>query len=215
MLGLLIIYISNIIATVNSESNDNNNFKNNFIYLRFEQSSIIQNMTNQNTTIVPFTYGVCEVYKCGDVHCAAGPQSSCVSQYQQSNNQSTLSCQCNPGYITYEDQCPFKCCYKQKSATTAFLLEFFIGFGAGHFYVGNLFLGYIKAFVYSLFSCLGIFMLVRKIIRAEIKPFIYKVIRTIGLLLCSCIFIGWQSVDAILFAIEGYSDGNSAPLYFY
>ena len=45
-------------------------------------------------------------------------------------------CSCKEGYITYpDDEENFKFCnYKQKKQLIAFLLEFCVGFGAGHFY---------------------------------------------------------------------------------
>ena len=44
-------------------------------------------------------------------------------------------CSCNEGYITINDTYNFKYCnYKQKKQLIAFLLEFCVGFGAGHFY---------------------------------------------------------------------------------
>ena len=44
-------------------------------------------------------------------------------------------CSCKAGYITFADKDDFTYCnYKQKKQLIAFLLEFCVGFGAGHFY---------------------------------------------------------------------------------
>ena len=44
-------------------------------------------------------------------------------------------CSCIPGYITFKDKENFTYCnFKQKKQLFAFLLEFCVGFGAGHFY---------------------------------------------------------------------------------
>ena len=69
-----------------------------------------------------------------------------------------LKCFCNKGYSSYDitnlknlERTIF-CCYKQKSHLTAFYLELFIGFGIGHFYIGNINFGLIKFFS-QIFLC--------------------------------------------------------------
>ena len=66
-------------------------------------------------------------------------------------------CECNMGYTSYDitvlkSDNNILCCYQQKGQLTAFLLELFIGFGVGHFYIGNFSLGIIKLFV-QIFLC--------------------------------------------------------------
>ena len=66
-------------------------------------------------------------------------------------------CECNLGYTSY-DITGLKmdnnilCCYQQKGQLTAFLLEMFIGFGVGHFYIGNVKFAIIKLMV-QIFLC--------------------------------------------------------------
>ena len=69
-----------------------------------------------------------------------------------------LKCKCNLGYSSYDidvlnkSDSTIHCCYKQKSHLTAFYLELFLGFGSGHFYIGNINFGLFKFFV-QLFLC--------------------------------------------------------------
>src|SRR5436309_3311942 len=57
-------------------------------------------------------------------------------------------CICTYGYITYiqENTPQIYCNYAQKSRMTAFFLEFFFPFGAGHLYAGKTVLATIKFF---------------------------------------------------------------------
>jgi hypothetical protein len=43
-------------------------------------------------------------------------------------------CSCKPGYITYPKDNEYYCNLEQKKQSIAFILEFCVGFGAGHFY---------------------------------------------------------------------------------
>ena len=75
-------------------------------------------------------------------------------------------CECNMGYSSYDienmnSENNILCCYQQKGQLSAFLLEMFIGFGAGHFYIGNVIFGSIKlcvqVFLCALFWCVTYF----------------------------------------------------------
>lgn len=159
-------------------------------------------------------FGTCSVIHCGNEVCAVGPNAQC-SASNTTNNRLNYQCNCNQGYITYKKNEVFQCCYQQKNAITALLIEFFLGFGAGHFYIGNIFIGSLKAVVYSIFYLSGSIILV-KIIKQnenEGRPFLLKFTSSICLMLCSCTYIIWQIVDSILFSIGGYTDGNGANLY--
>ena len=66
-------------------------------------------------------------------------------------------CECNLGYSSYDitglkTDHNIKCCYEQKGQLTAFLLEMFLGFGIGHFYLGNFYFAIIKLLV-QIFLC--------------------------------------------------------------
>jgi TM2 domain-containing membrane protein YozV len=75
-------------------------------------------------------------------------------------------CECNMGYSSYDiekmsTENNILCCYEQKGQLAAFLLEMFIGFGVGHFYIGNIIFGAIKlcvqVFLCTLFWCVTYF----------------------------------------------------------
>ena len=58
-------------------------------------------------------------------------------------------CVCNMGYSSFDienlkSETNILCCYKQKSQLKAFLLELFLGFGIGHFYLGKYYIGGLK-----------------------------------------------------------------------
>lgn len=52
------------------------------------------------------------------------------------------------------------CCYKQKKMFIAFLLEVIIGFGAGHFYVGDNIVGTVKMVIQLIICALSIISLI-------------------------------------------------------
>jgi hypothetical protein len=203
------------------------NSENKNTHIRYLQSS----SKNYNSSEIPYEvsyeYNTCKVIHCGDDLCAAGPNAKCVPimvgdvnlnlnipgiTEQKSYN---YKCFCNEGFTTYKDDEIFLCCYEQKNGMTALLLEFFLGFGTGHFYLGNNFLGMLKALIYGVFCCSSCLILIKlfKSTENDGRSFIFKVTCTVCLLLCSCTYIGWQIVDSILFTIGGYSDSNGAPLY--
>ena len=64
-------------------------------------------------------------------------------------------CVCVKGYDTIDDlsRGDFYCNYRKKSKLIAFLLEFVLGFGSGHFYMGHTTLGTIKM-IYTSLTCL-------------------------------------------------------------
>ena len=73
-------------------------------------------------------------------------------------------CECNVGFSSYDievqelEDSEIYCCYEQKSHFTAFMLETFLGFGIGHFYIGDIKYGltkfFIQIFLCVLFCCL-------------------------------------------------------------
>ena len=58
-------------------------------------------------------------------------------------------CVCNMGYSSFDietlkSESNILCCYQQKSQLKAFLLELFLGFGIGHFYLGKYYFACLK-----------------------------------------------------------------------
>ena len=81
-----------------------------------------------------------------------------INYYKQNSTEEDKAprCECFIGYSSYDVNVlksnGINCCYKQKSQLTGVLLEMFIGFGAGHFYMGRYIYGIIKLLV-QLFLC--------------------------------------------------------------
>ena len=69
-------------------------------------------------------------------------------------------CVCNTGYSSYDIEVlqskdnDIFCCYELKSHYNAFTLELFLGFGIGHFYIGDIRNGLIKFFL-EIFLCIS------------------------------------------------------------
>ena len=75
----------------------------------------------------------------------------CATENMKCNLDFT-NCTCKDGYITYKDS---KYCelHQKKKQLTAFLLELFVGFGAGHFYRHHYLMASLKlvAFVFGIY----------------------------------------------------------------
>ena len=112
----------------------------------------------------------CEVVNyCGNIPCSM--HGYCDFDFLGKNVDSliksitnNISCKCYPGYSSYDienlhlkDRTVY-CCYEQKSHLTAFYLEFFLGFGIGHFYISNIKSGLIKFFLEFFLYTFLIFM---------------------------------------------------------
>ena len=73
-------------------------------------------------------------------------------------------CVCNMGYSSFDVQnlnsvSNILCCYKQKSQLTAFLLELYLGFGIGHFYLGKIIYGCLKL-GFQVSACISIWCII-------------------------------------------------------
>ena len=112
-------------------------------------------------------------------------------------------CVCIKGYDTVDDlsKGDFYCNYRKKSKLITFLLEFVLGFGAGHFYLGNFFLATIKM-IYTSLTCL-IFCQFNNI--TKITEYKYVLIPFERYALAGWVL--WQLVDGILIYFGIYKDG--------
>ena len=141
----------------------------------------------------------------------------------------------NNGKILY-------CTYQQKSQLIAFLLEFFFWvFAIGHFYAGRLLFAIIKMCVMLILPCCFRFcrssserhiiplsakmsvnfgqhdrpLEVNQIMRQTFdddtgfKTKCFELIYSVYSIACAL----WIIIDLIIFAFNGYSDGNNIPLY--
>ena len=118
------------------------------------------------------------------------------------------TCACLRGYSTIDStkHGDFYCNYKKKSQVVAFLLEFIMSFGSGHFYVGNYIIGVLKM-IFTAFTCL-LFCQFHSLIKiTEVKRYIRKVELT-----CLCIWAGWQVLDAVVLGLGLINDSNGIAM---
>ena len=122
------------------------------------------------------------------------------------------SCICNPGYYSRLNQ-TIKCCYLQKNQLNAFLLEFFIGFGTGHFYIGNTNLALTKLLCNILFYCYCYLVALCIYVKDESEEthIIQKILNSFVIIVIFA-FCAWWIVDLIFFGFNIYKDSNEIPL---
>ena len=75
---------------------------------------------------------------------------NCIIENMNCTNSSNTSCLCKENYVDGDKYCQFK---QKKKQLTAFLLELFVGFGAGHFYRHHYLMASLKlvAFVFGIY----------------------------------------------------------------
>jgi len=119
-------------------------------------------------------------------------------------------CMCMPeyGHIHVEGYSlkNLSCSYKRKKMVVAALLELFLPFGLGHFYVGHHWLGTFKL-VYNFF--IYTFCCVIYCKGSNYDSFADLMIYCV--FLC-CIIPLWNVIDIFLFFTGGYKDGYGIPL---
>jgi hypothetical protein len=139
------------------------------------------------------------------------------SYYNMTSSNKKTKCICNIGWKSIEDQ-EVKCCYEKKQQAIAFLFEFVLGFGTGHWYIGNKALSIVKM-IFSITLCVVVwvtafFTLYKKgdyelkIERKEKRSRVYVWIMIAAI----CLFYVWQLIDAVLFGINFYKDGRGHEL---
>ena len=152
-----------------------------------------------------------------------------LEQYiiKNSSTNDFLTCICDEGYSSFSNKDEVKCCYKQKSQYYGFLLEIIPGFGVGHFYVGNNTLGFVKLGV-MVGLVLGIIIccccMKKEIVDKEKETnnnnnakdmfetsTSEMILNGIVIMLLFFIF-AWQVIDACLFGLKFYTDGNGIEL---
>lgn len=142
----------------------------------------------------------CSTFQCGSSLCST-QHSNCVYG----------NCVCIKGYITFPIDSPSKCCYEQKKQLTAFLVEFFVGFGAGHFYIGRYDMAAPKLAIYlvlCLLNCLSLCLIY--VCKKQSQGL--RLAFNIGVALLGCVIFCWQLADAIVYGLNQYYDGNGVSL---
>ena len=157
------------------------------IFISLINSTILVDDELENELII------CNKYTCPKSRGACNERNECI---------------CLKGYDTIDDlsKGDFYCNYKKKSKLITFLLEFVLGFGAGHFYIGNINLGTVKM-IYTSLACLLFcqYNSIKKI--TEIKRIAVPLERILILG-----WVVWQIVDGLLIYFGYYKDGNGYEL---
>lgn len=119
-------------------------------------------------------------------------------------------CNCKDGYTTYPKDNTVKCNYEQKKQLKAFLLELFVCYGSGHFYIHNYKLAIPKLIVFIFFYCL--FIVLRIITKAKEENKLANLIICISAGVVLVGMLTWQIIDLVYFGKNKYNDGNGVPL---
>ena len=117
-------------------------------------------------------------------------------------------CVCDIGYSNYKLKSYHKTCsYKLKNQIIAFLLEFFLWFGIGHFYCMRYLMGIIKL-------CTVLLIIIFDCTMKNIKFKSNKARNCINIFIYCLYFILilWQIFDVCMFGMNKYKDGNGVPL---
>jgi hypothetical protein len=151
-------------------------------------------------------------------------------------------CVCDKGITNDPGNTEVACCYQKKSQFLAFFLEFLIGFGIGHFYIGNPNLGFLKMLTYIIICCSGFtiaFCFSYKDGDTRIRDNYIKVLKeesntrkrssnnrekenvgipfrykvfNLTMIICLLIWVIWQLIDAFLIGLNLVTDENDIPL---
>ena len=145
-----------------------------------------------------------EYEQCGSIKCVKN-HGTC-----QMTTESNY-CSCYDRYTTYPVNSDIQCNYERKKQLNAFLLEFFLTYGAGHFYIDNYKLAIPKLVVFIFLYCLFIVLRIFTKSKEENK--------SANLAICisaAIAFVGmlaWQIFDLFWFGYNKYKDGNGVELY--
>ena len=134
---ILVLFSFFLIIGFSSVYSTEQKISNSFRYLEDEDLGSTDVLGEENKTIY---------YDCSDEK-----KIDCATENMKCNLDFT-NCTCKDGYITYKDS---KYCelHQKKKQLTAFLLELFVGFGAGHFYRHHYLMASLKlvAFVFGIY----------------------------------------------------------------
>ena len=144
-----------------------------------------------------------ESIECGSKKCAS-KNGKCVKQ------ESNYVCVCDKKYITYPEDNEIECNYERKRQLKAFLLEFFLTYGAGHFYIHNYKYAISKLCVFVFLYCL--FIALRIVSKAKEENKTANLIICISAAVCFVGMVTWQLFDIVKYAQNKYKDENGIEL---
>ena len=131
-------------------------------------------------------------------------------------NPSGTDCICNSGYTTIKKEgvpTTVKCDYLMKYQLKAFLLELFVGFGAGHFYCLRYLHASLKlvAFLFGIYL-ICLFPLTAKCISDKFDSDFFVFFISCFYYLCVIGLAFWFIWDLVMFGLNKYNDGNDLAL---
>lgn len=144
-----------------------------------------------------------ELTPCGSFQCVVN-QSTCLL------NAEVPICSCFGDYTTYPSDNHTQCNYERKRQLVAFLLEFFVTYGAGHFYTENYKFAISKLVVFVFLYCL--FIVLRIVTKAKEENKVANLLICIFAVICFLGMITWQLIDVFKFGYNTYTDGNGIEL---
>ncbi len=194
------IFIFGISSVYSTEKKESNSIR----YLEDEdiQKRYLQEETEENKV---------EVFNCTSDTCVLD-NTNCSSS---SNDSVTyINCICNTGYTSISTS--KKCEIKQKKQLTAFLLELFVGFGAGHFYRQHYLMASLKlvAFIFGIYV-ICLFPLTAKCVTDCCDSDCLVVLVSIIFYLYALGLAFWYIWDLVYFGKNKYNDcSNSEEVQF-
>lgn len=144
----------------------------------------------------PSNFLICSKYNCPPARGSCTRDNKCV---------------CIEGYTTIQGENfgNFQCNYHQKSQTKAFLLEFIIGFGVGHFYLENYTLAIAKltfCFMAAFIICFLPYSILS--VKSQRLRNVFPYLQTVfGIIYCA-----WQVTDGVMIGVGMYKDGNGIKM---
>ena len=151
-------------------------------------------------------------FKCTNrTECPDNERYTCT---QSPSSSEVYECVCTKEYaIPGDPKYESKCEYKRKRQLVAFLLELFVGFGAGHFYVGNYLIASLKlvAFLFGIYI-ICLFPLTAKCCGDCCDSDCIVVLISLFFFLCSVGLAFWFIWDLVYYGKNKYTDGKGVKL---
>lgn len=181
-------FVMSILSNVNLINSNSIISKNNVI-----------NSINDDRILQESSFITCGFYKCPSYG------GECSGEFKE-------TCTCFEEYTTYPFDTDTLCQYKKKKQLIAFLLEFFLMLGIGHYYLENYVHAILKSIVFLTAYSLFISLKFLSVKTEQNNP--YRVIISLLASLLLITIIVWQCIDVILMGIGFYTDGNGVEMYF-
>jgi len=128
-------------------------------------------------------------------------------------NEEKNACICTEEWATFPEDSNQQCNYHKKKQLAAFLFEFFLGFGAGHFYCENYTIASLKLTSFLFGICIICLLpLTAKFINDRCESDSMVILTSCFYYLCAMGLAFWFIYDLVIFGMNKYKDGNGIPL---